>query len=70
MPSYVMAMLEPWKGAQGFCRFKKVWGSIPDCLMLCIWMEKNQPTFKGKELTLPNFKFMFLKTLKFEMLYF
>ena len=40
------------------------WG-VPflPCLMLRIWTEKSQPTFKWKELTLPNFKFMFLKTL-------
>ena len=63
LPSYVMPMLESWKGALKLCSFKEVRGSIFACLMLCTWTEKSQPTFMGKELTLPNFKSMFLKTL-------
>ena len=63
LPSYVMPMLESWKGALKLCSFKEVRGSIFACLMLCTWTEKSQPTFMGKELTLPNFKLMFLKTL-------
>ena len=31
--------------------------------MWCLWKERNRRTFEGKELSLPNLKFLFLKTL-------
>ena len=35
-----------------------------DCLYFgCIWRERNQWKFEGKELSVLNLKFLFLKTL-------
>ena len=64
MPNSVDAMLKSWDGVRGVRRYVKVWRAEPACLIWCIWREYNQCTFKGKELSLPNIKFLFLKTLR------
>ncbi len=63
MPYSVAALLESWRGAMVACRSKEVWGAAPACLIWCIWSEKNQRTFEGVELSIPNLKFVFLRTL-------
>ena len=43
----------------------QVWNCMgvgPACIW-CFWRERNQRTFKGKELRILNLKFLFLKTL-------
>ena len=64
MPNSVDAKLKSWDAVRGVRRYVKVWRAAPACLMWCIWREHNQCTFKGKELSLPNIKFLFLKTLR------
>jgi hypothetical protein len=63
MPYSVIALLESWRGFIGARRSRDVWGAAPACLMWCIWREQNQHTFEGVELSLPNLKFLFLKSL-------
>ena len=55
--------VETWNHTLGCLRGGDVWGTTPSCLMWCIWEERNCRTFEGKELSLPNLKFLLLKTL-------
>ena len=47
----------------GSCQSREAWGAAPACLMWCIWQERNQRTFEGVELSLPNLKFLFFNSL-------
>jgi hypothetical protein len=59
----VNALLELWRGIIGTCRSREVWGAVLACLLWCIWRERNNCTFEGVELSLPDLKFLILKCL-------
>lgn len=63
MLNSVLATLESSKGTLGCLRGGDMWGTTPSCLIWCIWEERSCRTFEGKELSLPNLKFLFMNTL-------
>ena len=63
MPNSVDTMLESWGGERGIRRYVKVWGAVPACFMWFIWRKWNWRTFEGRELSFPNLRFLFLRTL-------
>ena len=40
-----------------------LFGSIPHCLMWCIWQERNNRCFEDSERTIADLKLFFFKTL-------
>ena len=40
-----------------------LFGSIPHCLMWCIWQERNNRSFEDSERTIADLKLFFFKTL-------
>lgn len=63
MPVSVKSMMKSCSGVLGSHRYAIVWGATPPSLIWCIWGERNHCTFEDKESTLPNLKFLFLKTI-------
>lgn len=64
MPSSAEARLESWVGVWGVSGYVKVWRVALACRMWCVWVEHNRHPFEGKEVSLRNLKFLFLKTLQ------
>lgn len=63
MSHSVFALVESWRGFIGARESREAWGAAPTCLFWCILRERNQCTFEGVELSVPNLKFSFLKML-------
>jgi hypothetical protein len=63
MPQDVEDLLACWAGRFGKCEARKVWKTIPHCLMWHIWCERNARTFNGEETSVPALKFSFLQSL-------
>ena len=59
----VVKLLASWQGKFGRCSHVAIWSMIPRGLMWGIWWERNAMNFKGCEKSIPDLKFLFLKTL-------
>ena len=63
MLNSVKSVMESWRGMMRRCRYGTEWGAEPACILWCIWRERNQRIFEGKEMSILNLKFLFLKAL-------
>ena len=63
MPKTVVELLACWQGNFGHHRNGVIWMAVPDCLMWCIWRERNSRCFEDSERTIANSKLLFFKTL-------
>ena len=63
MPQDVIDLLNCWNGNRGKSEAGKIWKMIPQCLMWCLWRERNDRTFNGVEKSILAIKFQFVHTL-------
>jgi hypothetical protein len=49
MPRGVVSLLACWQGLFGQHQNSKIWESIPQCLMWCLWCERNARSLEGCE---------------------
>ena len=52
-----------WQSRLGCHRNGHIWLIVPHCLMWCLWRERNSRYFEDNELSIPDLKLFFFKTL-------
>ncbi len=63
MPRVVEELFACWTNTMGNSESGTIWRAVPDCLMWCLWRERNSRTFSGEENSVPALKYSFLQTL-------
>ena len=63
MPQKVIELFESWQGKFGRHRHIELWRIVPNCLLWCIWREKNTRSFEGCERSMLEIESSFLHTL-------
>ena len=63
MPRGVMDLLKCWKAGFGRTRNLVIWEAVPHCLLWCLWRERNDRCFEGREHHMLDMKALFLCTL-------
>ena len=63
MPMRVIDMFVAWQGTIGKHRNIAFWKAVPNCIMLCLWQERNSRSFEGCEWNILEIKTFFLHTL-------
>lgn len=56
-------LLACWEGCSGRHWNSEIWNATRDCMMYCIWMERNARNFEGCERKNLYLKLHFLRTL-------
>jgi len=62
-PWKVIDVLVAWRRRTEKCPTLSVWNLMPLAIWWSVWKERNRRIFEGKELSLLNFKFYFLRIL-------
>ena len=63
MPQSVVGLLACWQGSFGRHRNGYIWLMVPDCLLWCLWRERNNRCFENKERFMSDLKLFFFRTL-------
>ncbi|KAF5457906.1 hypothetical protein F2P56_021979 [Juglans regia] len=63
MPETVMDALACWTSIRGMRQIKAVWKMIPNCILWCLWQERNERIFEDKERSIAELKMLFFRTL-------
>lgn len=52
-----------WLNVRGIPQITLVWKMVPVCIRCCLWQERIDRTFKEKECSLEEIRFLFARTL-------
>ena len=63
MPKSVVWLLACWQGRFGRHRNGHIWIIVLHCLMWCLWRERNSRCFEDNEISIPELKLFFFRTL-------
>jgi hypothetical protein len=63
MPHGVKELFECWKTSFGKSSKWTIWEAVPHCLLWCLWRERNDRCFEGRERHMLDLKALFLFTL-------
>ena len=63
MPKLVVGLLACWQGWFGHHRNGHIWIIVLHCLMWCLWRERNSRCFEDNEISIPELKLFFFRTL-------
>ena len=61
MPKSVVGLLACWQSRFGRYRNGHIWIIIPNCLMWCLWRERNNSCFEDSERSISDLKLFFFK---------
>ena len=63
MPCLVRGLIDCWPRGLIWHQFSSIWKALPQCLMWCLWRERNLRSFEDTELGSPYLQLLFLRTL-------